>query len=87
MQADLVKRIKQQSVLIAQTIGARDICRIDYRVDVFNNTIFFIEINSAPRFSSSSEIGFIAEHRGVSFNDIIKIYLDTVLKRIKKQGK
>ena len=86
LQSDLVKRIKQQSVLIAQTIGARDICRIDYRVDVSNNTIFFIEINSAPRFSSSSEIGFIAEQRGVHFNDIIEIYLNTVLKRIKKQG-
>lgn len=87
LQLDLVKRIKQQSVLIAQTIGARDICRIDYRVNISNNAIYFIEINSAPRFSRSSEIGFIAEQRGVHFNDMIKIYLDTVLKRIKKHGK
>lgn len=87
LQSDLVEKIKQQSVLIAEIIGARDICRIDYRVDVSNNTIYFIEINSAPRFSSTSEVGFIAENRGVHFNDIIKIYLDTVLKRIKKYGK
>lgn len=84
LQPDLVNKIKKQSVLIAQIIGARDICRIDYRVDLSTNAIYFIEINSAPRFSSSSEIGFIAEHRGVHFNDIIKIYLDTVLKRIEK---
>lgn len=87
LQEDLVKKIKQQSALIAQTIGARDICRIDYRVDISNNTIYFIEINSAPRFSSTSEIGFIAKHRSAHFNDMLKIYIDTVMKRIKSQGK
>lgn len=85
--ADIVKKLKQQSILISQTIGARDICRIDYRVDILNNTIYFIEINSAPRFSNSSEIGFIAEHRNVHFNDIIKVYIETVLKRLRIQGK
>lgn len=87
LQPDLVKKIKKQSMLIAQTIGARDICRIDYRVNISNNAIYFIEINSAPRFSRSSEIGFIAEHRGVHFNDMIKIFVDTVLNRIEKYGK
>lgn len=86
LQPELVNKIKQQSVLIAQTIGARDICRIDYRVDISSNAIYFIEINSAPRFSSSSEIGVIAEQRGVGFDDMIKIYVETVLERIEKYG-
>lgn len=79
---DMVHKIQQQSIFIAQTIGVYDICRIDYRVNMLDKKIYFIEINSAPRFSSTSEIGFIAKKQGITFDDMIKIYIDTVLKRV-----
>lgn len=78
----IIKDIQEKSVTIAQTIGVRDICRIDYRVNPDTNEIYFIEINSAPRFSSTSEIGFIAQKRNLSFTQIVQHYIKTVLKRI-----
>ena len=80
--SNIVKQIQEQSICIAQTIGANDICRIDYRVNLTTSKIYFIEANSAPRFSSSSEIGFIAEKRQLSFKTMVQFLLDTVLERI-----
>lgn len=79
---DLIEKISTQSEEIANLLGARDICRIDYRWDVSSNKFYFIEINSAPRFSSTSEIGFIAQKRGLNFADIVKDFVDAVNTRL-----
>lgn len=79
---DIIRKMQQHSIFIAQTIGVHDICRIDYRVNMLDKKIYFIEVNSAPRFSSTSEIGFIAKKQGITFDDMLKIYIDTVLKRV-----
>ena len=78
----IVQRIKKESIDIANIIGVNDICRIDYRVNLLTEEINFIEINSAPRFSSTSEIGFIAKKHAVPFSTMVGYYIDTVLNRI-----
>lgn len=80
--ASIANRIKEQSRLIAQITGARDICRIDYRLNLDTNDLTFIEINSAPRFSSTSEIGFIAEKKALSFEQMVQFYINTFMQRI-----
>lgn len=79
---NMVDSIKKESAKIANIIGALDICRIDYRVNLKTNEINFIEINSAPRFSSTSEIGFIANKYGITFSEMMAYYINTVLRRI-----
>lgn len=79
---NIVQRIKNESIEIASIIGSNDICRIDYRVNLSTEEISFIEINSAPRFSSTSEIGFIAQKNSVSFATMVGYYVDTVLARL-----
>ena len=78
----ILKKIKQTSIQIANIIGAYDICRIDYRYNFKQKQYSFLEINSAPRFSSSSEIGFIAKKRNLSFATILNMYISTFNKRI-----
>lgn len=73
--SDILLTIRTQSEKIAETVGARDICRIDYRLDMQTYKFTFIEINSAPRFSSTSEIGFIAQKYGITFKDMVQYYL------------
>lgn len=80
--SNTVKNIKMQSKKIAKIIGAKDICRIDYRLNVNTQKFTFIEINSAPRFSSTSEIGFIANKRGITFSHMVEYYLMSFLQRI-----
>ena len=80
--ANIVNEIKKLSISIANTIGVQDICRIDYRVNIETNEIYFIEINSAPRFSSTSEIGFIAEKYGIKFGEMVQYYISAALERL-----
>lgn len=82
LNATIVQQIKQTSVQIAKIVGANDICRIDYRYDYNKNKFYFIEINSAPRFSSSSEIGFIAEKKNVPFSSMLNIFITAFNHRI-----
>lgn len=77
-----VQKLQLCSEKIAQLVGARDICRIDYRLDMETQDFSFIEINSAPRFSSTSEIGFIASKIGLNFTDMVSYYLQSFNKRI-----
>jgi len=84
--AETLKKIQQQSLKIAKLIGVRDICRIDYRLDMASQKFSFIEINSAPRFSSTSEIGFIAQKRSSTFSKIAAYYLQTFTNRINGSG-
>ena len=63
-------------------VCVHDICRIDYRVNVSKQEFDFIEINSAPRFSSTSEIGFIAQKNNILFSKMVQYYLTTVLDRL-----
>ena len=79
---NIVDSIKKESIHIAKIIGANDIGRIDYRVNLSTNEIQFIEINSAPRFSSTSEIGFIAAKHELPFSAMVGYYIETVLNRL-----
>lgn len=78
----VLREMQSESEKIAEIIGARDICRIDYRLDIKTQTFSFIEINSAPRFSTTSEIGFIAQKRELSFADMLQYYLNAFNERI-----
>lgn len=77
-----IEKMRKQSERIAKIIGAKDICRIDYRLDMNTQEFCFIEINSAPRFSSTSEIGFIAEKRGITFTHMVEYYVNAFISRI-----
>lgn len=83
LDSKIVSSIRSMSITIARTIGVKDICRIDYRFNSDTDKISFIEINSAPRFSSTSEIGFIAEKQNTTFKQMVKYYLDCVNARLK----
>lgn len=78
----LIDAIRRQSEKIAALLGARDICRIDYRINLSSEKFYFIEINSAPRFSSTSEIGFIAQKKGLNFKDVTKMFVESVNRRL-----
>lgn len=80
--SDTIKRIQKQSLKIAKIIGAKDICRIDYRLDITTQKFTFIEINSAPRFSSTSEAGFIANKLNITFAQMVNYYLLAFTNRI-----
>lgn len=82
LEQHICQHIKNTSIQIAQIVGANDICRIDYRYNYDTQKYYFIEINSAPRFSSTSEIGFIAQKKGMPFAQILNMYIKAFNERI-----
>ena len=81
---NIVQQIRDLSVKISKFVGVRDICRLDYRYNPTTQKCYFIEINSAPRFSRTSEIGFIAEKHGIQFENMVKLYIETFTERVQK---
>ncbi len=77
------QKILQSTEKIFTLLHASDIARVDYRVSEKDNKIYFLEINSAPRFSLNTEIGFICKKRNWSADKIVSAYLDASLKRNK----
>lgn len=84
--AEICSQIKQTSELIFEHFGARDIARIDYRVTE-SGEIYFLEINSVPRVSSTSECAIICQKHNITFADILSEYMDTIMKRITNHEK
>ena len=78
--SDLCSKIQQTSCRIFEHIGARDIARIDYRITA-TGEIYFLEINSVPRVSSTSECAIICQSNKITFNEIILEYVDAIIKR------
>lgn len=77
----LCSKIRDDSIRIFEHIGAQDIARIDYRVTT-NGEIYFLEINSVPRISSTSECAVICDKYNIPFKNILKEYVDTIINRL-----
>lgn len=78
---DCINRIVKATKSIKKLIGLRDIARVDYRINNFGE-IYFIEVNSNPVLSQSSEIGAIEELYNISSTQIIKLYVDSFISRV-----
>lgn len=76
-----VQKIHSYSENIFTLLHASDMARVDYRISKKNQKIYFLEINSAPRFSLNTELGFICDRKGWSVDSLIKEYIDTSIKR------
>ncbi len=86
LDSDLCSKIQQTSCRIFEHIGARDIARIDYRVTK-TGEIYFLEINSVPRISSTSECAIVCQTHNIPFKKVLLEYIDTIIKRISNHEK
>lgn len=59
LSAECIDKIIQATINVKECIGLRDIARVDFRV-TNNEEIFFIEVNSNPVLSGSSELSAIS---------------------------
>lgn len=78
---DTASRVKRHAIATYHALNGRDIARIDYRLDA-KGKLYFIEANSCPRFSRTSEIGFLASQGGSTFEEYVSRYISIVERRI-----
>lgn len=83
LSSSVIEKIKQNTIVAANALNVRDIVRIDYRI-TNDNRIFFLEANTVPRVSDSSELGFICKSNHLSYPAILSQYVDSIIARINR---
>lgn len=78
---DIIKKIKRTSALLMEKLNIYDVSRFDYRIKQ-NNNIILLEINSAPRLSKTTELGFIAKQHNASYESFVDLYLNCAIQRL-----
>ena len=72
----LSSEFKKISKAIFEYIGCKDIARIDYRISTAGE-IYFLEINSMPTITPTSDVGMICKCLNRPYQQFLKEYIDT----------
>lgn len=76
----ILARIKQQALVVFNTLGCRDFSRVDFRVSA-DGTPWFLEINPLPGLSLDSDMYIMATALGWSHERLIQSVLSAALAR------
>lgn len=76
-----ITKIISATKSIKKCIGLNDIARVDFRIKK-DETIYFIEVNSNPVLSKSSEIGEIEKIYNISISELINSYIKAFINRV-----
>lgn len=79
----VIEKIKKISIDSARALHVRDIVRFDYRITK-DDRIFFLEANTVPRVSDTSELGFICNYYKWNYSDILAQYIESIIARINR---
>ena len=75
-----INNIMHVTTEVKRSIGLRDIARIDFRITK-DEEIFFIEVNSNPVLSGSSELGAICQIYNTTESQLLRYYVEAFLSR------
>lgn len=76
-----IESLKEQSCIIFNLLGLFDFARIDYRIS-HDGKPMFIEINSLPVFSYTSEIGTICKFYNKSLEQMLALLINSAKERL-----
>ena len=77
---NLSYKFKQISKNLFKYIGCSDIARIDYRISE-TGEIYFLEINSMPTITPTSDVGMICTCLNKPYTDFLKEYIDSAFSK------
>lgn len=75
-----VNKLKLIAKQIFDMLHIRDYARLDFRYN--NNEFYFIEANTVPAISSTSDVGEVCKLLHISFKEFVNILLQTVNDRV-----
>jgi D-alanine-D-alanine ligase len=77
------KFIKESSLKLFERLGCRDYCRFDWRLDKDGNPRL-LEVNPNPSWCWDGHLAKMAKFAGISYQEMLKLILESALKRIYK---
>lgn len=78
--SSLANELKTVSKDLFEYIGCNDIARIDYRISE-KGEIYFLEINSMPTITPTSDVGMICNCLNKPYTNFLKEYIDSALSK------
>ena len=83
LEPDMVDELNYLAASVFRVVGAFDVARVDFRLDVNNNwKPYILEINPLPGLSPDiSDIVIEAKAEGISHTELVLLILETALKR------
>jgi D-alanine-D-alanine ligase len=75
------KFIKESSLKLFERLGCRDYCRFDWRLDKDGNPRL-LEVNPNPSWCWDGHLAKMAKFAGISYQEMLKLILESALKRI-----
>ena len=73
---DLTKRIQDIAIKSHKAVGARGLCRVDFLITPEGNP-YVLEINTIPGMTDLSDLPAQAKAMGISFDNLVKIILNS----------
>ncbi len=81
LDAALETEARRMAVTMFETIGCRDVARVDLRV-ARNGTLYLLEINPLPSFDPQGSFGLLADSLGTTYAELVGRVLEAALRRI-----
>ena len=83
LEPDLVDELNYLAAAVFRVVGALDVARVDFRLDVHDNwKPYILEINPLPGLSPEiSDIVIEAKAEGISHTELVIMILETAMKR------
>jgi D-alanine-D-alanine ligase len=81
LEASMTQRILKASALAYQTLGCRDVARIDLILDESNSEVYFLEMNTMPGLTPTSLLPKSAACSGLGYIDVVERMVAPALAR------
>ncbi len=78
---ELLARIERSALLAYRALKIRDYARVDFRISSKTGEPFVLEVNPNPYLEKDSELAMAAEHRGLSYQQLIEKIIDSAATR------
>lgn len=72
---EIQQRILSDAYKAHQILGCKGVSRTDFRYDEKTNRVVFLEINTNPGMTAFSLVPQIAQHQGISYEDLVELIL------------
>lgn len=72
---EIQQRILSDAYKVHQILGCKGVSRTDFRYDEKTNRVVFLEINTNPGMTAFSLVPQIAQHQGISYEDLVELIL------------
>jgi len=77
----LGEELKRLTSRVVETLEIGTLCRVDFRYNPENGKFYILEVNTIPGMTETSLLPMMAAHDGFTFEELVKMVVETKLTR------